>query len=265
MQHDGRLTGTRECALARNNATTERLFRDAGISEGMVALELGCGPGEVTELIADIVSPSGAVIAVDRSEQMLAAARDRLENRGVRNVHYVCADLQSAPDFLGDIDYDAVDVIAGRRVLMYLTEPDRVIAGLLPRLRSGGLVVFEEADSTLGPRCVTAMPAHEKASAWLSEMLVAEGVDRSMGFRLPAVFVSVGLDVGRIWAEAVIEGQGDQHTLGELLNLLESRLESAGVATKSSIESLVAEMDLEKDASRVFVSGMRFCVQARKP
>ncbi|MEM7118305.1 MAG: methyltransferase domain-containing protein [Chloroflexota bacterium] len=251
--------------MKRSNATTERLFRDAGISEGMVALELGCGPGEVTELVAKIVGPSGTVVAVDRSEKMLTLARARLEANGAKNVRFICTDLNDAPDYLTDIDHASIDVITGRRVLMYLAEPERVIAGLLPWLRQGGLVVFEEADSTLGPGGVAAMPAHEQAVAWLDKMLHAEGVDRSMGFHLPAVFSNAGLKVERIWAEAVIDGQGDQYTLGELLQLLAPRLESAGVATTSSIESLVAQIELEKDPSRVFVSGMRFCAKASKP
>ena len=41
--------------MKRSNSTTERLFRSAGISEGMTILELGCGPGEVSELLSEIV------------------------------------------------------------------------------------------------------------------------------------------------------------------------------------------------------------------
>ncbi|MEM7117130.1 MAG: methyltransferase domain-containing protein, partial [Chloroflexota bacterium] len=249
--------------MKRSNATTERLLRDAGISEGMVALELGCGPGEVTELVAKIVGSSGIVLAVDRSEKMLAAAQARLEGNGVNNVRFICADLNGAPDYLTDIEHASVDVITGRRVLMYLAEPAQVVAGLLLWLRQGGLVVFEEADSTLGAGRVAAMPAHEQAVAWLDEMLNTEGVDRSMGFHLPAVFSNAGLQVERIWAEAVIDGQGDQYTLGELLQLLAPRLESAGVATTSSIESLIAQIELEKDPSQGLISGMRFCAQER--
>lgn len=254
-----------ERELERSNATTERLFRDAGVSEGALVLELGCGPGEITELIADIVGPSGSVVAIDRDEQMLAAAKTRLESRGAQNVCFVCADLLAAPEFLGDIDLASVDVIAGRRVLMYLNEPETVIAGLLPWLRPGGLVVFEEADSTLGPGVVSKMPAHEQATAWLDEMLSAEGVDRSMGFHLPAIYIKAGLEVGRIRAEAVIDGQGDQYTIGELIKLLQPRLESAGIATSASIESLVAKIETEIDGSQIFISGMRFCVDAKKP
>lgn len=251
--------------MKRSNAPTERLFRDAGLSEGMSVLELGCGPGEVTEMIADMVGPAGRVLAVDRSEEMLSAARERTGRNTERNIRFVCADLNDGPEYLEDLAHASLDAIAGRRVLMYLPDPGSVVAGLMPWLRPGGLVVFEEADSTICPGRVAAMPAHERAVSWLDEMLGAEGVDRSMGFHLPATLIDAGLDLQHVCAEAVIEGQGDQYALGELLRLLAPRLEAAGVATASAIESLNARMNLEKDPSHVFVSGMRFCAHARRP
>ena len=68
--------------MRRSNSTTERLFRAAGISAGMTVLELGCGPGEISELLSEIVGPAGSVLAVDRSDKMLSAAQETLEKAG---------------------------------------------------------------------------------------------------------------------------------------------------------------------------------------
>ena len=250
--------------MIRSNSTTERLFRAAGISAGVTVLELGCGPGEVSELLSEIVGPTGSVLAVDRSDKMLSTAKRRLEEAGKTNIRFVCADLNNAPDYLEDVNRSSFDVVAGRRVLIYLASPDRVLASLLPWLREGGLVVFEEFDSTICPGHVATMPAHIRGVSFLDTMLGEEGVDRSMGFHLPATFVAAGLQFERIWAEAVIDGQGDQYTLGELLQLLKPRLESAAVATASEIDSLVTQIEVEREPTNVFVSGMRFCAKGRK-
>lgn len=250
--------------MSRSNSTTEKLFRAAGISEGMAVLELGCGSGEVSELLSDIVGSNGSVLAVDRSEEMLAAAKGNFDKNGNKNVRFVCADLNDAPEYLKNLERSSFDVIAGRRVLMYVASPDRLLARLLPWLRDGGLVVFEEADSTICPGHVATMPAHERGISLLNKMLSEESVDRSMGFHLPATFSDAGLQFERIWAEAVIEGQGDQHTLDELLQLLKPRFELSAVATASEIDALTSQIAMERQPTTVFVSGMRFCAKAKK-
>lgn len=154
--------------MIRSNATTERLFRTAGLSVGMSILELGCGPGEVTEILSEIVGSAGRVLAVDRSDEILARAESNLKKAGKKNVRFVRADLNNAPKYLENVDHSSFDAVAGRRVLMYLANPDRVIAGLLPWLREGGLAVFEEADSTICPGHVATMSAHERGVSLLS-------------------------------------------------------------------------------------------------
>ncbi|WP_269620037.1 methyltransferase domain-containing protein [Zhongshania sp. BJYM1] len=250
--------------MKRSNSTTERLFRSAGISEGMKVLELGSGPGEISELLSDIVGPAGSVLAIDRSEDMISFASKSLEKSGRSNVRFLQADLNDAPKYLESIDLLSFDAVVGRRVLMYLPRPDRVLSSLLPWLREGGLVVFEEHDSTICPGFVTAMPAHERGVSLLEKMLAEEGVDTSMGFHLPATFSKAGLKFEAIWAEAVIDGQGDQYSLGELLELLKSRMESSNVAVASEIDELIAQIEIEREPTTVFVSGMRFCSKAIK-
>jgi SAM-dependent methyltransferase len=44
---------------------TEHLFRLAGISPGMTVVDVGCGPGDVTRLLARMVGPSGFVTGID--------------------------------------------------------------------------------------------------------------------------------------------------------------------------------------------------------
>ena len=126
------------------------------------------------------------------------------------------------------------------------------------------MVVFEEYDSTICPGLVATMPAHRKGVSLLDKMLAEEEVDQSMGFHLPATFSWAGLKFEAIWAEAVIDGQGDQYTLGELLELLKPRLESLSVAVPSETDELIAQIEMERHPTNVFVSGMRFCAKARK-
>ena len=57
--------------------STERVFRKAGIKEGMHVLDLGCGAGDVSFLAAELVGPTGSVVGIDVDPGVLAVARVR--------------------------------------------------------------------------------------------------------------------------------------------------------------------------------------------
>jgi ubiquinone/menaquinone biosynthesis C-methylase UbiE len=45
---------------------TRRLIRECGIGSGMRVLDIGCGAGDVSLLLAEIVGTSGTVVAIDQ-------------------------------------------------------------------------------------------------------------------------------------------------------------------------------------------------------
>ncbi|WP_372453428.1 methyltransferase domain-containing protein [Streptomyces iranensis] len=81
--------------MGRTSAETERLqlqarilaphsaylFRLAGITSGMRVLDVGCGAGDVSMLLAESVGPNGAVIGVDMNPTILESARARHRRR----------------------------------------------------------------------------------------------------------------------------------------------------------------------------------------
>jgi ubiquinone/menaquinone biosynthesis C-methylase UbiE len=75
----------------------------AQVRTGQRVLDVACGTGVVTRLLADRVGPSGRVVGLDLSPVMLAAARARVRNA---NVEWREASAQSIP--LPDGAFDAV-------------------------------------------------------------------------------------------------------------------------------------------------------------
>jgi len=252
--------------MKRDNTMTRRYLVDAGIAPGMRVLEIGCGNGEVTQELAELVGPSGSVVALDRNEGGLALARTRMAEQGITQVDFAVADVTgdlSALDVLQGAPFDA---LAGRRVLMYLSDPAAVLNRLSGWLRSGSLVVFEETDSTMVPARTVPLAAHDQVTAWLRSMLVAEGANPAMGFALPATLTEAGLRFERIRAEAVILGQGAQFPYSVLLPMMQSRLITAGIATQAEVAVLVDQLDAEAgDPTNVYIGAMSFCAWAYKP
>ncbi|MEM8963776.1 MAG: methyltransferase domain-containing protein [Acidobacteriota bacterium] len=252
--------------MKRDNSMTRRYFADAGVTHGMRVIELGCGGGEVTQILAELVGPSGLVVAVDCDPKAMTMTRDRMHDNGIDHVRIMSMDLVGDLSDLDDLRAEPFDVLAGRRVLMYLPDPVEVLRRCTRSLRGGALVVFEELDLTMAPGRVTTMTAHDQASEWLRRMLDAEGADAAMGFRLPSTLVQAGLRFERIRAEAVIQGQGTQFPLAELLKLVQARVIATGIATQDEVDSLAVRLDEEsRDPTSIYVSEMSFCAWAYKP
>jgi protein-L-isoaspartate O-methyltransferase len=101
-------------------------------------LEVGCGHGVAVALVCELLE-GGTITAVDRSEKMIAAARQRTEGCGEK-VRLVRATIEDAD--LGDEVYDkafAVHVAA-------LHQPGPALEAVHERLvPSGRLYVFSQA------------------------------------------------------------------------------------------------------------------------
>src|SRR5262249_40392734 len=115
-------------------------FRWGGISSGMRVLDIGCGVGDVAMLAADLVGPSGSVVATARDIATLAFARQRASAGSYANIDFRAAEIDSFHDAA------PFDAIVGRYILLFL--PDRVgsLKYLTRSLRAGGSVVMVEPD-----------------------------------------------------------------------------------------------------------------------
>ncbi len=93
--------------------------------------DLGSGTGAFTEMLAPFVR---SVVAVDRSPEMLEAARDRLAEH--RNVEFHEGELEALPLASGSLDV-AVLLL----VLHYVVEPRRALEETARVLKPGGKLI----------------------------------------------------------------------------------------------------------------------------
>lgn len=168
---------------------TRRFLQDAGIQPGMDVLELGGGPGAVTEILADLVGPSGQVLALERSEAMVREARQRLAHRS--NVDWLLCDIQELPDLPG-----AFDALVGRLILTHLSDPVAVLRHAAAFLRPGGVAAFQEADFSLCDALLARqhdrLPLVSRVNAWIQHGSRHSTMDRHLGLKLPEVFAAAG-------------------------------------------------------------------------
>lgn len=119
----GRFMGTYAAALA------EKFVPLLGVEQGQRALDVGCGPGELT---AQLVQRLGAdaVVAIDPSEPFVEAARQRLPGADIR---------QGVAESLPFAD-DSVDAAGSQLVVHFMTDPVAGLAEMARVTRAGGAV-----------------------------------------------------------------------------------------------------------------------------
>jgi len=113
----------------------ERVLARAAARPGEHVIDVGCGCGATTLMLADAIQPGGSLLAADVSEPMLARARERLGGRP--GVTFACADAAThsfAPA--------AADLLVSRFGVMFFGDPTAAFANLRRGLRPSGRVVF---------------------------------------------------------------------------------------------------------------------------
>lgn len=75
------------------------------IKAGMTVLDLGAGAGFDAFLAWNRVGPTGRVIGVDMTDDMLALARQNAEKRGADNVEFRKGHIENLPVETGTVDY----------------------------------------------------------------------------------------------------------------------------------------------------------------
>jgi ubiquinone/menaquinone biosynthesis C-methylase UbiE len=114
----------------------EYAFHRLGDARGMHVLDLGCGDGEFTTLVA---SHGARVTALDISADLLSMARVRSDLDGARGaVTPLCASIHAVP--LAD---ESVDIVFGMAVLHHV-DLERAGREIHRVLKPGGRAIFKE-------------------------------------------------------------------------------------------------------------------------
>jgi len=140
---------------------TEALIQHAQIHEGQSVLDIAGGAGEPSLTIAEVVGPAGAVTCTDAVLEMVEAARQAADRRGIKNVLFrqCSADALPFPD-------NSFDAVVSRLGVMFFPDPHAAIREMLRVARPGGnlaLAVWHKSE--INPFCYLVSGIMEKRVA----------------------------------------------------------------------------------------------------
>jgi len=191
-----------------SNAALDR----QGYPEGSRVLDIGCGFGDSTRIIAKRVGPRGEAVGVDCAENFIKASRDETRAEGIPNASYFVADVQT-DDLRGPYDF-----AFSRFGTMFFMMPGAAMRNIRKALKPGGeltMIVWRRReenpwlhDAELKVREMVPVVAHEDTDQvhcgpgpfsmagpdMVSSMLRSAGFDR-IAFQRFDADICVGKDL----------------------------------------------------------------------
>jgi SAM-dependent methyltransferase len=235
--------------IAQRRATLERL----ALRPGESVLDAGCGPGYLSQAMAEAVGPEGRVVGIDLSEDLLSFAVSRNERDWLE---YRFGDVTEPP-----VREGSFDVVVCIQVMEYVHAPDRALAAFHRALRPGGrvlvvdtdwdAVVWHSGDPARSARIMAAWEEHcadPRLPRSLAPRLRAAGFDRIAASGYPIVNLSFEEeDFSRSIAALVV-----------------SFLSGRGTVERAELDAWFADLETLNAEGRYYFSLLRTIFTARK-
>lgn len=202
MGHDDRERRRLLLQASILNPLTEQLFRRAGISSGMHVLDIGCGVGDVSLLVARLVGRHGRVTSVDMDPAALGTLEARASAEATKNIDCIQADLH------GWKPGRRFDAVVGRHILIHSRDPLAVLRNCAASLHERGLAVFHEYDFSVVHRAWPPTPLQRRLMD-VFDQFFARVTCGNIGSRLWNLLMEAGFERPDCRAEYPLDGGPD--------------------------------------------------------
>ena len=242
-------------------ADSAALLDRVGLRPGQSAIDLGCGPRGILDMLAERVAPGGRVVGLDADPAHTAMAADFAAARGLVGVQIITADARST-----GLPAGAFDLVHARTLFINVPEPAGLAAEMARLARPGRWVAAAEPD-TEHALCYPPHPAFDRVCEIFRVVFSRNGADVGIGRRVPELFRQAGLTDVEVEAKAQMYPPGNSRRTVrlDLVRAMRPMVLEMGVATEAELDELDAE--LRPHLTRpdtVVMSGLLFLTWGRK-
>jgi ubiquinone/menaquinone biosynthesis C-methylase UbiE len=238
------------------------LLDRVGLRPGQSAIDLGCGPRGILDMLAERVSPAGRVVGLDSDPAHTAMAAEFAAGRQLGDVEIMTADARNI-----GLTPGLFDLVHARMLLVNLPDPAEVASEMMRLARPGGWVVSTEPDTEYA-RSYPPHPAFDRLCDIFTIVFRRNGADPWIGRRVAELFRQAGLD--DVQAEARVRmyppGNSLRTILLDLVRSMRPQALEMGLASTAELDELdmAARAHLD-DPHTVVISGLLFLTWGRKP
>jgi SAM-dependent methyltransferase len=243
-------------------ADSNTLLDRTGLTERQSAIDLGCGPRGVIDLLAARVGQDGTVIGVDADPSHVAMASAFIESKRL-----VCANAIVADARATGIAAESFDVVHCRTLLVNVPTPMDVVSEMFRLAKPGGWIVAMEPDSEYS-MCYPTNSAYDRICTLFPVVSARNGADPTIGRRVPELFRRAELQnvVVEARVHAYPHGHSRRTVRLDLVRAMRAQIIEMGLASQAELDSLDAEARAHLgDPDTVVISGHMFLTSGRKP
>jgi ubiquinone/menaquinone biosynthesis C-methylase UbiE len=244
---------------------TERMLVAAGIKRGMHVLDVGCGVGDVSFLVAALVGPEGSVVGIDLDAEALKLAEQRRAAQGITNVEFRQSDARSVDSAR------LFDAAVGRFILHFMKDPTEALRQIAKRVRPGGIVAFHEPDTRMTIAPAMNQPVLARLQDLLARTFECTGARPDVGTELYMRMLDACLepDPSPLVEIAVRMGQGEvaYRRWAQFARSFLPKIAEYGLSTEKDILDILDQLRNELVSARGFtpLSWLMIAQWARKP
>jgi len=263
-------------ALGSSSGESARLYRQSdelapesaalldrvGLRPGDSAIDVGCGPRGVIDLLADRVLPGGRVVGLDSDPAHVAMASELANGRGWSGVEVILGDARDT-----GLPADSFDLVHARTLLVTVPDPVPVVREMVRLARPGGWVAGIEADMQ-SAICDPPSPAFDRLCELFQTTFSRNGANPQLGRSVAGLYRQAGLQDVVVEARAPIYpvGHSRRSIRADLVRSMRPHVLALGLADEAELEEIdEAAREHFANPDTIVMSGLLFLTWGRKP
>jgi ubiquinone/menaquinone biosynthesis C-methylase UbiE len=157
-----------------------------GLEDGMSVLELGSGPGFVTEQLAAFL-PTSAITCLEVDPTLLQQAEQYLHGKAEQRIRFVEGSVMDLP-----FESNQFDCAYARYLFQHLADPLGAAKEIWRVLKPGGRLIIHDIDDELFGVFAPPIPAFTRVLEAFGQSQAARGGNRQIGRSLAPILSAAG-------------------------------------------------------------------------
>jgi ubiquinone/menaquinone biosynthesis C-methylase UbiE len=235
---------------------TKQTLLNAGLKKGMSCIDIGCGSGSVSRLMASMVGKTGHVVGVDVDDRYLQYC-SRLNIAAKQNIEFVRHDISKSRLY----SKEDFDIVYARFVFQHLKKRREAVHFMKQMIKKGGAVLIQDLDHAPGSwLCYPDNDAFNMLRKVYVALIRKAGGDPLAGRKLYKLLIDESLNANmEIYSPCILMGKEPYSSLGwQLAESLRLQILRQGLQSEQEYAKMYEDLKKLAKDSGSFVAYSRF-------